>query len=211
MERRVLGAQAQTSDLAATGVVINDLPDLNEILGSLNEAGAAYDTLGSNPGAVLVDAQSLLEQIDELSSVTLSNIISSVQNASEAARSALDDARDDSVHELEAFEEERRDLKLNHFIEKPEDIGFALLAEDINTKLYQVGYRHRPMCLSRLCGPAGDAVLLLHDYCVLHRPHGVRVYELSVWYGPHAVPLHLSHHPVLPRRSDQQLHLERGE
>ena len=142
MERRLLGAQAQTSDLAATRAIINDLPDLSEILGSLNEAAAAYDTLGSNPDTVLVDAQSLLEQIDELSSVTLSNIISSVHNASEAARRALEDARDESVYELEDFEEEKRDLKLNHFIEEPEDIGFALLAEDVNTKLYQVGWRH---------------------------------------------------------------------
>ncbi|MCG8619402.1 MAG: hypothetical protein MI802_24535 [Desulfobacterales bacterium] len=80
----------------------------------------------------------MLDDIDELVFEPLGEVILEVQEVVNDAQEALDEAREDSIEEIDEFEDEKRNLTVNHFTQEPEDIGFALLADDVNRVLYAV-------------------------------------------------------------------------
>ena len=124
--------------MAETISLIEDMPDSSEIAIVLEDASDAYAALGANPEASLSEVEEMVDRIEEVTSVTLRDASSSVQSAVINARGALRNAREESVDQLDEFEKDKRNLTCQHFIDNPDDLTFALLADDVNDKIYIV-------------------------------------------------------------------------
>eukprot|EP00210_Caulerpa_lentillifera_P004812 g4594.t1 len=129
---------AQKDDLTDVQESIDDLQSLNDITSDLDDAATTCEASENSTPACLGDASELLDDVKLVVNETLAEVIETVLSTTDDAREALADARNDSVEEIDDFENEKRNLSINHFLNTPEDIGFALLADDVNDKLYIV-------------------------------------------------------------------------
>lgn len=121
--------------------LIDGLPNLTDIASALDDAATEYASLGATPSDSISEASTTLEEVGNEVNNTLVEVIGTVIDTTDSARTALADAREDSVQEIDDFENEKRNLSVNHFLSTPEDLGFALLADDVNDKLYIVSRR----------------------------------------------------------------------
>jgi len=119
--------------------LIDGFPDLSGVYSILDDAAVRYSNLGTPPDDQLSKIDATLTDLEITMAIVLESTISNIDDTIKDVQDALNKARKDSIEEMDEFEREKRNWKVDHFTDNPEDSGFALLSDDVNRKLYIVG------------------------------------------------------------------------